>query len=136
MSARTFVVNDAYDRDMASDGCSRYGAYLRERCAMFYDDDEPETDSVRFALAAWRVAQPPIMWPGYVRSHPRVVGQREHWDDDGRPAVAVELAIGMSSSISRSIASNSWRDWCRDSVGERWVEPYDNDQASSVGRSM
>src|SRR6266498_6098900 len=65
-----FWVDRDYDRENASDGLSRYGAYLRD--ASF----EPWTDhdqAVEWAVFAWRRATGPVMSPGYVRYHPRVV---------------------------------------------------------------
>jgi hypothetical protein len=49
-----FWVDDTYDRDMSSDGRSRFGAYLRQKAGMFADEGDG-TDNVRFALAAWRI---------------------------------------------------------------------------------
>lgn len=77
MTTKAFTVDDGHDADMASDGNSRFGAYIRQRRTMFCEDGHPVDDRVRFALTAWRIAQPPIMSPGYVRSHLRVVNNRE-----------------------------------------------------------
>jgi hypothetical protein len=66
MSAADLVwVDDTHDREAASDGVSRYGAYLRDRAHLFDDDGAP-LDTVSFAVLAWRTASSPVMAPGYV----------------------------------------------------------------------
>jgi hypothetical protein len=65
-----FWIDCEYDRDNASDGVSRYGAYIRQ--ARF----EPWTDNdhaVELAEFAWRQATGPVMAPGYVRRHGRIL---------------------------------------------------------------
>jgi hypothetical protein len=124
-----FSTNDAYDRDMASDGRSRYGAYLRQKADMFRDGDDWTENSVRFALTAWQIAQSPIMAPGYVRSHPRVLHNCEHWDDEGRGALTIQLATALPTQVARSVRSLGWCDWERHD--QRWVEPYDNDRPAA-----
>jgi hypothetical protein len=91
---------------------------------MFADEGDG-TDNVRFALAAWRIAQPPIMSPGYVRWHPRVVDNCEHWDDEGRVSLTIELATALPTQVARTTIGLGWAGWER--YGERWIEPYDND---------
>ena len=79
-AAAAFWVDRDYDRSHASDGISRYGAYLRD--AAF----EPWTDqdrAVEWAVFAWERATGPVMSPAYVRYHPRVLGarlERSGWD--------------------------------------------------------
>ena len=124
-----FWVDDVYDQDMASDGCSRYGAYIRQKAYMFRDGDDWIDDNVRFALTAWRIAQPPIMSPGYIRIHPRVQDNCEHWDDDGRVALTVELAMPLPNQIAHYTRALDWCGWER--PDERWVEPYDNDRPAA-----
>src|SRR5215467_4266023 len=75
-----FWTDRDYDHEYASDGISRYGAYLRD--ATF----EPWTDNdqaVEWAAFAWQRATSPVMSPGYVRYHPRVRAAqlvRSGWD--------------------------------------------------------
>jgi hypothetical protein len=67
-----FVFNDTEDRDRASDGVSRYGAYLRDHAEEFrtlfdqIDDRAVTRDPGEFAAAAWKVATSPIMAPPYL----------------------------------------------------------------------
>jgi len=119
-------VDETYDREYSSDGLSRYGAYLRQKRTMFDHGDGPTNDPVAFALAAWCVAQAPIMAPGYVQSHPRVLVADQHWDDDGRAAVLVQLAAPLPEPVARSI--DRWRGWERQGHDPSfWAVPYDND---------
>lgn len=112
-----FWVDRGYDREQASDGVSRYGAYLRD--AAF----EPWTDhdqAVEWAAFSWRRATGPVMSPGYVRYHPRVVGaqlERSGWD--GSLAAAVTLVSAwpghLASALARPVclggSEASWQDW-------------------------
>src|SRR5262249_51964370 len=92
-AAAAFWVDRDYDRSHASDGISRYGAYLRD--AAF----EPWTDhdqAVEWAVFAWERATGPVMSPGYVRYHPRVLSAqlaRSGWG--GSPAVGVTLGSSL-----------------------------------------
>ncbi|MCI0687960.1 MAG: hypothetical protein L0Y54_12080, partial [Sporichthyaceae bacterium] len=74
-----FWIDHDYDRAHASDGRTRYGAYLRQHTADLTEawDGGP----ARFAALAWWIANSPVMWPGYVQAHPRVRGARLHHND-------------------------------------------------------
>ena len=75
-----FWVERDYDREQASDGISRYGAYLRDATFEPWTDDD---QAVEWAVFAWRRATGPVMSPGYVRYHPRVLAarlERSGWD--------------------------------------------------------
>jgi hypothetical protein len=118
-------IDPDYDRANASDGQSRYGAYLRSHARLFDPwQDTPEgvtQDPVEFAIAAFHVATGPIMWPGYVRWHPRVchygVDRNDH---DGRLVVSVTLA----TPAPLRLPGTSWRGWERD-FHDRYLEPED-----------
>jgi hypothetical protein len=60
-------IDHDYDRASASDGVSRYGAYVRDAARLFdpWQDaaDGVTTDPVEFAIAAFWVATGPIMGP-------------------------------------------------------------------------
>ena len=112
-----FGVDRDYDREHASDGTSRYGAYLRD--AIF----EPWTDhdqAVEWAVFAWERATGPVMSPGYVRYHPRVLGarlERSGWD--GSLVAGVTLVSAWPEQLSRALAravqlgdqDAYWQDW-------------------------
>jgi hypothetical protein len=126
VSPRAFELDDSADRNDA--GTSRYGAYLTHHHHLFRDDEAPTADPAEFALMAWRVAVSPIMTPSYVRAHPRVQGTDAHWDDEGRAALAVHLAL-PASALATPLA---WRGqgWTRDRYAERWFDPVDNSKAT------
>jgi len=113
-----------YDRTSASDGQSRYGAYLRDHARLFDPfNDAPDgvtRDPVEFTMAAVRVATGPIMWPGFVRWHPRVCGYGVEYSDDGRLVVSVTLAAPAPAALP----GGAWRGWER-GYRDRFLEPED-----------
>jgi hypothetical protein len=125
-----FRADDRADRDLASDGVSRYGAYLRQHRALFHHDggEAPTRDPVRYALAAWAIACPPIMAPGYVSSHPRIQDVTVHWDDEHRAALAIHIAA-PAPAVTATLRS-PWRDWACEHWPDRWSDPYDNDRVT------
>lgn len=63
---RVFWADDEDDAARSDDTVSRLGAHVRDRADRFADDWADEagqviTDPVRFAVAAWVVATPPVM---------------------------------------------------------------------------
>jgi hypothetical protein len=122
MFVRAFEPDEDYDHDLASDGVSRYGAYLAQHRRRFAGDGQPTADTGEFAAAAWRIAQPPIMVPPYVRTHGRVQDTSVRWDEDRHLAACVELAV--SSPPEAAGLAYPWRGWTRDEHG-RWLIPVD-----------
>jgi hypothetical protein len=127
MTAELLVcwIDPDYDRANASDGVSRYGAYVRDYARLFdpWQDarDGVTTDPVEFTTAAFRVATGPIMSPGFVRWHPRVCAYGvERSERDGRLVVSVTLA----APAPLRLPGWSWRGWERDFHG-RFLEPED-----------
>jgi len=112
-----FWVDRDYDREYASDGTSRYGAYLRD--ATF----EPWTDNdqaVEWAVFAWQRATSPVMSPGYVRYHPRVLSahlERSGWD--GSLVAGVDLVSPWPDQLTKTLVravrlgekDAYWQDW-------------------------
>src|SRR5262249_49859482 len=100
-ASTAFWVDRDYDREYASDGISRYGAYLGD--ATF----EPWTDhdqQVEWAAFTWRRATGPVMSPGYVRYHPRVLAarlERSGWD--GGLVADVTLVAAWTEQLSRAL---------------------------------
>jgi hypothetical protein len=121
---RVCWVDRGHDRASASDGVSRYGAYLRDHAPLFDPwgeaPDGVTTDPVEFAIAAFTVATGPIMSPGFVRWHGRVqdhgTSRGEH---DGRLLLSVTLAVPSPVRLPWD-----WRGWDRDFHGD-WREPDD-----------
>jgi hypothetical protein len=114
------------DRAYASDGVSRYGAYVRDHARLFDPwQDAPDgvtTDPVEFAIAAFRVATGPIMSPGFVRWHPRVCGYGAERSDDGEGRLVVSVTLAKPASLR--LPGFTWRGWDRD-FGDRFLEPED-----------
>ena len=119
-------IDPDYDRTSASDGQSRYGAYLRDHARLFDPwQDAPDgvtRDPVEFAVAAVRVAIGPIMSPGFVRWHPRVCGYGTEHSDDGRLVVSVTLAAPEPLALP----AGAWRGWER-GYRDRIMEPEDRE---------
>jgi hypothetical protein len=121
-----FRISYQHDIDAASDRRSRYGAYIAQKQHLFhYDgtDQPPTTCPVRFALAAWTVATPPTMAPGYVATHARIQDTGAHWDDS---RAAFEVRIAVPPPVSTSQLPSRWEGWFRDEWS-RWQDPYSND---------
>jgi hypothetical protein len=113
-----------HDRANASDGVSRYGAYLRDHAGLFDPwgeaPDGITRDPVEFAIAAFKVATGPIMSPGYLRWHGRVCDYAaSRSEDDGRLLLSVTLAVPSPVRLGWD-----WRGWERD-FHDRYLEPDD-----------
>lgn len=108
-----FWIDRDYDRENASDGVSRYAAYVRQGTF------QPWTDhfrAVELAEYAWRQATRPVMSPGYVRYHPRVLTARLARSDwDGSLLATVNLIAGQPPGLRGLPAPHSkdacWRSW-------------------------
>jgi hypothetical protein len=133
-----FWVDRDYDREFASDGISRYGAYLRD--AVF----EPWTDedrAVEWAVFAWHRATGPVMSPGYVRCHPSVLAarlERSGWDGSLVAAVGListwpeQLKTALARGVRLSDRDAYWQDWPTEYHGETvtYYEPSEADVAA------
>jgi hypothetical protein len=130
-----FWVDQDYDRAHASDGISRYGAYLRDVAF------EPWTDhdqAVEWAAFAWQRATGPVMSPGYVRYHPRVLAarlERSGWD--GSLAAGVNLVSSWPEELKAAAVrgvrlggrDGYWQDWPAECLGSTvsYYEPSEAD---------
>jgi hypothetical protein len=126
MTAELLVcwIDRDHDRAAASDGVSRYGAYLRDHAGLFDPwgeaPDGVTGDRVEFAVAAFKVATGPIMSPGYVRWHGRVQAYGAAWSErDDRLLLSVTLAVASPVRLGWG-----WRGWERD-FHDRYLEPDD-----------
>ncbi len=121
-----------YDREYASDGVSRYGAYLRDRASWWAGDDpesDPEYVAVRSTARCWEIGSGPIMGPPLVVLHPRILTATAAADEyDGRQLVrTVRLVVGLSDGLRR-VLGYQWRSWQHDEYGPSgptWSEPYE-----------
>ena len=111
------LTDDVYDRDHASDGFSRFGAYLALRFPAIVDDDpDVLSDPVRWASFAWATAAPPVMSPGYVQWNDPIEDIQVCWDDGHLVAEAVVRT-------KCAVKLPGWRSWERDLSGSI-VEPW------------
>jgi len=94
--------------------------------------DDPQVRQARFAEAAWATATTPVMSPGFVRRHPRVISaavQVNTWD--ATLAGSVQLvtpwphALVSSRDWQRDVW---WQDWPTETLGGmRWREPGEHE---------
>jgi len=140
LTPAAFWVDRDHDRAQASDGISRYGAYLRD--AAF----EPWTDhdqAVEWAVFAWRRATGPVMSPGYVRCNPRVLAarlERSGWD--GSLVAGVDLVSSWPEQLKAAAASGlrlggrdaHWQDWPAEYLGGDTVSYYEPSEADVAAR--
>jgi hypothetical protein len=125
-------VDAAWDRANASDGISRYGAYLRSHAEAFAPLYGPNADGItldpgEFAAAAFRVATGPIMSPGYVRWYPRVLGHTVSHGQDPEPDRLV-CQVTLATSLLRWLGA-PWRSWTQ-YLGRDWCEPGEDRHAA------
>ncbi|ALG05774.1 hypothetical protein [Kibdelosporangium phytohabitans] len=122
---RPFGLNERYDRDEASDGVSRYGAYLAQKRKLFLDFDDCLTaDRLAFAAAAWEIAQSPIMSPPYVLAHPRIQSAVPRWDEEYRLAIEVVVAMPNLWPLPAQYRYRALG-WREDSVWGGFEDPRD-----------
>jgi hypothetical protein len=133
-----FWIDQDYDRAHASDDISRYGAYLRDAAFEAWTHHD---QAVEWAAFAWRRATGPVMSPGYVRYHPRVLAaqlERSGWD--GSLAAGVTLVSSWPEEIKTPLARGLklggrdayWQDWPTECLGDTvsYHEPSEADVAA------
>jgi hypothetical protein len=136
-----FWIDQEYDRDQASDGISRFGAYVRQSTALteYWDGtwDDPGTLQACFAAAAWSTATGPVMAPGYVRHHPRVLTGTvacNTWDGtlNGLVRLVTPWPYPLAQTYAWHSAESWWEDWPTQPYGGDTVyyrEPDDDETA-------
>jgi len=135
-----FWVDHEYDREQASDGTSRYGAYLRNTTFEPWTDND---QAVEWAVFAWRRATGPVMSPGYVRCHPRVLSarlERSGWD--GSLAARANLVSSwpehLKTPLARAVRLGDrdvyWQDWPAEYRGGDTVSYYEPGEADIAAR--
>lgn len=132
MATNAFTI-DPHDAENASNGYSRYAAYLRDHVKHFmvsdYDGETPTTDAAEFAHAAFIIGQSPIMAPPYVIPHRLVLRSTPHWDERHRPAMNIDLAMPELPAVV-AMLTQSWTGWDTTRSG-RFIEPDRNDRSSA-----
>lgn len=126
-----FTIDERYDRVHASDRRSRFGAYLRQRS--FVESGQRVDDPALFAAIAFEIALPPVMSPPYVAAHRCVLDVYRHSDDDGRAAIAVDLATSLPTPASELLGWR-WRGWNIDGPSGRFRAPHDNERPVALSR--
>ncbi len=134
VAGRVCWVDAEWDRSRASDGVSRYGAYLRGHAELFDPWREVANgiteDPGEFAIAAFQVACGPIMSPGYVCWHPCVLDHRVSHGDNPEPGRLV-CSVTLATSLPLWLGS-PWWSWTP-YFGRDWCEP-DDDRHAALAR--
>ena len=123
------LVDDEHDKTYASDGYSRFGAYLTQHASDFEAWAPHALSPVEFATAVWRIATGPIMSPGYVRIRTDLnsitLGVA---DQDG--SLHARIAVPLFHGDLTARLPYSFRDWERSSYRDHGydevVYPPDN----------
>ena len=135
-----FWVDRDYDREQASDGISRYGAYLRDTAFEPWTDDDQE---VEWAVFAWRRATSPVMSPGYIRCHPRVLAarlERSGWDGNLVAGVDLvscwpeQLKIVLVRGLRLGDRDAYWQDWPAEYRGGEIISYHEPGEADVAVR--
>jgi hypothetical protein len=135
-----FWADRDYDREYASDGISRYGAYLRDVTFEPWTDNDQAVEWVAFA---WRRATGPVMSPGYVRYHPRVLAaqlERSGWDGSLIAGVNLvspwpeEIKTPLARSVRLGDRDAYWQDWPTEYLGGDTVSYYEPSEADVAAR--
>lgn len=100
--------DDEYDRACASDGVSRYGAYLARYAHWFAEDGVPTAGAGTFGAAAWRIARPPVMSPGYVRIRGLLLDTHVDVTGEQGPTVCVDVLVSPGPDIATGLYP--WQD--------------------------
>ncbi|MCX4686929.1 hypothetical protein OG401_21915 [Kitasatospora purpeofusca] len=122
------IVGDIRDREQASDGHSRYGAYLAKSAECFHYDGEP-LPAAQFAVIAWRTATTPVMAPGYVAVRPDLLDLAPVVGPDGDLHLRARLALRHHHLTHRPAVRLT--DWERNPwhAHDRWPVPMEPDHA-------
>lgn len=130
-STKLVSVDEVGDRTGASNGYSRYGAYVEARPTEFHEFEDPQTplSADEFAAAAWRVATPPVLI-GYVMVRPDLDSITTTFTENGDLVVRVAVPLWFSDLPGDRRPRYPWQDWTtqydistRDEKYRRTVEP-------------
>jgi hypothetical protein len=135
-----FWVDRDYDLEHASDGISRYGAYLRDAAFEPWTDDD---QAAEWAVFAWQRATGPVMSPGYVRYHPQVLGarlERSGWDGSLVADVTLvsawpeQLTAVLVKAVRLGDKEAYWQDWPAECLGGDSVSYHEPSEADVTAR--
>lgn len=139
MNPRPLVtVDESYDRHYASDGISRFGAYVRQRAHLFVDDWEP-LSPVTFAATVWAIATGPVMSPAYVHSRRDITSVAcRNGDEPGVLIAEVNLCLAWPLELTGAL--DGWTSWQRlrdpDEDEPRFAPPLEDRPALLLGAQM
>ncbi|MDA8368938.1 MAG: hypothetical protein M0026_03610 [Nocardiopsaceae bacterium] len=131
-TALPFHVGRDYDAEMASDGHSRFGHYVREAVAADRDPWDSDDGRAEWAALVWRAATPPVMAPGYVRYHHLIQGARlyrSQWD--GALLASVSIATPPPAPLTRL---RDWHGWPTELSGGEYVPVDPSERQVSEAR--
>jgi hypothetical protein len=112
VAPQVFWLDEAYDREHAPDGVSRYGAEVRARAHEFAGT-WGHISPVPFTVIAWQLAA--SLTPAYVRWHQRVTAAAclcSPWD--GSLICEVSVVAPWPAGLARTrlwCQDRGWRDW-------------------------
>lgn len=108
-TARTLALaDDDHDEAHASNGYSRYGAYLNQHASSFSWSEGEPLDSDEFAAAAWRIATTPVMAPGYVRIRPDLCALRPEFTEDDELVLRVDVPLRQRALTCGPVSLADW----------------------------
>ncbi|MEU9077644.1 hypothetical protein [Kitasatospora sp. NPDC048538] len=105
------VIDDGYDQRHASNGQSRFGAYL-DHHADELDDSDCRISGAEFAALVWTVATAPTMAPGYVRIRPDLLAVTATPAEDNPTDLVVRITVPVPHHVLNTHPGNGrWLDW-------------------------
>ncbi|MEV5204931.1 hypothetical protein [Streptomyces sp. NPDC053720] len=105
------TVDEVTDRDRASDGYSRYGAYIADRTKeKFQEYDGTTLSAAEFAAAAWETATPPVLI-GYVLLRPDVKAITTYYTENSELVVKVTIPLWHHDLPADRRPGYPWQDW-------------------------
>lgn len=124
---RAFWIDYDHDRKSASDGVSRFHAYVRDRAHQLRQEcDWCEDPTVPFAVGVWRIARGPVMVPPLVDSDSRVLNaalSRASWDGSLLADVTVIVPNPTALHNVRPVKGGWFRGWEYDRFQECFEGP-------------
>ncbi|MGP9023202.1 hypothetical protein ACT1U9_32960 (plasmid) [Streptomyces sp. BR1] len=106
------AVDEDGDRERASNGYSRYGAYIADRPGKFHEYETPgeALSADEFAAAAWEVATPPIL-VGYVNVRPDLKSVSAGFTENGELLFKVSVPLWHGDLPADRRPRYPWQDW-------------------------
>ncbi|MFD7829190.1 hypothetical protein [Kitasatospora sp. NPDC059803] len=104
------IVDDDYDWRHASNGSSRFGAYLDQHAHRLDDNGFPAAGA-EFAALAWAIAVA-AMSPGYVRIRPDLLAVTANPAEDDPANLVLRITVPLPHrALAHRPGPGPWRDW-------------------------